>query len=65
MTSLEQEGIVLAGGQKMASLGGTQDRRKELKMMLGRAAGGAGQPHSDFAYYPGRPGMSLSLSFKY
>ena len=46
----------------MASLGGTQDRRKELKMMLGRAAGGAGQPHSDFVYYPGRPGMSLSLS---
>ena len=63
MTSLEQEGIVLAEGQKMASLGGTQDRRKELKMMLGREAGGGGEPHLDFVYYPALPGMSLSFSF--
>lgn len=61
MASLKQEGIVLARGQKMASLGGTQDRRKELKIMLGKDAGGAGEPHLDFVYYPGLPGMSLCL----
>ena len=45
MTSLEQDGIVLAEGQKMASLGGgggTQDRRKELRMMLGGGRRGWG-----------------------
>lgn len=51
MTSLEQEGRVLTEGRKKASLGGTQYRRKGLKMTLGKEAEGAGEPHF-FSYYP-------------